>query len=217
MSLHFFLFAVVLAVIVCGFLYPVKTLLRIRLRPPLCYIDIRMHAFYNLIPVRFRLRIDFKRLDEIRIIWIRNNGRTYVLYHVFPTVKKFKHYLREIFFSYPPKLLVRDFYFYGSVGIADDAFATVMLTGFIQIFLNTYGKYKIMDFKERSAIIPNFYNNVFRLNLNLEGILSVRTAQIIIAVIKQQLTQKREVKNSVSSNRKHNENNYGRNFSDGGR
>lgn len=215
MSLYFFLFAVLLAIIVCGFLYPVKTLLRIRIRPPVCYIDIRMHAFYSLIPVRFRLRVDFKRLDEVRFIWVRNNGRTHVLYHWFPTVKKYKHYLREILLSDPPKLIVKDFDFYGSVGIADDAFATVMLTGFLQIFLNTYGKTKVSGFKEHMTIIPNFYNNVFRLNLNLEGILSVRTAQIIIAVIKQQLTQKCEVKNSVSSNRKHNENNYGRNFSNG--
>jgi len=97
----------------------------------------------------------------------------------------------------------------GCIGIRDDAFACVMLTGALDCALKT--SFRIMLNEDALPLVvlrPNFSENLFR--LNLEGMFHIHVVQIINAAFKWYFP-KRGSGNYVSSHREHHENNYGAN------
>lgn len=155
-----------------------------------CKLDLTVLFFYTLLRIHISLRLEWSLSDGISVYLIKRKGQPVRL------PRKNKRQPDQIIqakyiISFARKTFKSmQVYIDGMLGIADDAFACVMLTGALQIALSLALHFLVKGNAKDSHVLikPNFTTNIFR--LNLEGIFIVRTVHIITAVFRQFLKSK---------------------------
>ncbi|MEL7608544.1 MAG: hypothetical protein AAGU74_03495 [Bacillota bacterium] len=178
------------AIIVLGLLWNGRIKLSLCIYQSGGRLDLTVLFFYTIIRVHVALRLEWSLSEGISIFLIHRNGETARLRRKKNKETKRVIQIKDVLLSIKNQFITKRVEIDGMLGIADDAFACVMLTGALQsaLFMTL-----IFIAKERAkdshiTLKPNFTTNIFR--LNLEGIFIVRTVHIITAVFRQFLKSK---------------------------
>lgn len=199
--------------LIVGIIWWFDLAFRIKLCLNCCHIEFSFNVFYSLIPLHFRIRIEWSLEDGVFVILLRKNGTAKILSEIGHKSgkKKRTRLIKGILSEAYRWLSLKDLHAEGCIGVKEDAFECIMLTGALKTMLETSFRI-ILNRNEQEAklvqIRPNFTIDLFR--LNLEGIFRIRPMQIMIAAVKWYIDQ-RGFGNYGSSHREHHENNYGAN------
>ena len=166
-----------IAALICGLLYPVKIDIDLCLRGSICRIYVDIRFFYRIIKKSMIIKLQFTAVNGLRIMLFRQNG-TFSM--IFPKKRKKRRTAITWLLDNMKWLKIKKFDVTGTVGIADNAFYTAMLTGLLRsvldnsarILLPAVGKDAI-----KIEIMPVFNKNAFR--INMEGILKKSLIQNI--------------------------------------
>lgn len=136
------------------------------------------------------IKLQFTAMNGLTIMQFRQNG-TFSM--IFPKKSKKRRTAITWLFDNMKWLKIKKFDVTGTVGIADNAFYTAMLTGLLRsvldnsarILLPAVGKDAI-----KIEIMPVFNKNAFR--INMEGILIISLLQIIGVYFKNKVRKGRQ-------------------------
>ena len=181
---------VLAAIIVLGLLWNGRIKLSLCIYQSGCRLDLTVLFFYTIFRIHIALRLEWSLSEGISIFLIQRGGQTVRLKRKKNRQVSRVIQIKDLILSIRNHFITKRIEIDGMLGIEDDAFACVMLTGALQsaLFMTLFFivKDRAKDF--HISLKPNFTTNLFR--LNLEGIFIVRTVHIITAVFRQFLKSK---------------------------
>ena len=183
---------------------------RIRLCTNFCHVELGTQLFRLRLPSVFRMRIEWSAEDGALILQLKKNGDAKLLTEIGKSGGKRKSNFWKCLIADSNRwLILKKLDAQGCIGVKDDAFECVMLTGALDSALKNSFQIMLNDTASPNIMLrPNFTANIFR--LNLEGMFHIRTVQIMNAAFKRYFL-KRGSGDYVSSHREHQENHYGAN------
>ncbi|MEG1547781.1 MAG: hypothetical protein RR527_03495 [Clostridia bacterium] len=143
-------------------------------------------------PIQIRLAIDGYGMLVIRLVDRQGKSRPMEIF----AKRKQPSFMGGMMKELLKKSRLEEIKLFGAIGIRDDAFSTVMLTGGINILLQTIIKFMLHETKLKGCINPVFDRETFW--LDVEGILSIRNTHIIGAIFRQ-LRKQKEKKHEPSN------------------
>jgi len=178
-----FILLEVLIFISVGFLVPLRLRVCAQIEPFRPSFTLELEFFYRLFKLRIKGFLNYSQLFDAEL-WLTVNGKPYKRVSIVPQKKIPKHKQPGL-----AKTIVRAVERGGKletlcvrckVGIAEDAYHTVLVCGALRIFFNALTVLLHLKSSEVS-VTPDFRAPVFW--LKVEGILTIRSTQIINAVL----------------------------------
>lgn len=175
-----------------------------------CDIELGMQVLRKCKLSLLRLRVEWSAEDGALLLHMKKHGEAKLLAEIGKSGKRKHHDMVKYLFGESDRWLkLESLRAEGCIGIREDAFACVVLTGALDYALGFSFKLLLNNADPPDVTIrPNFSVDLFR--LNLAGIFRIHTVQIIITAFKWYFP-KRGFGNYVASHREHYENDYGTN------